>query len=212
MKPTKIPASDDLIIEHDETVWDGRFPLQVVRFRQRRFDGVFSEVRTWELWRRGTAAAMLPYDPVSDQVVLIEQFRLPAHAAGMAGVMVEVPAGLCEPGEDPAETMRREAAEEAGLTVGALLPVGDFLLTPGGCDERVRLFVGQVRAPSGDAEGIAGHGGLVSESEDIRVRVWPAETAIAEALAGRLPNSVTTLALLWLAAKRDWLRREWGGA
>jgi ADP-ribose diphosphatase len=210
--PAPMPAHPDVVVDSDATVWNGRFALQVVKFRQRRFDGAMSGLRTWELWRRGRAAALLPYDPVADAVVLIEQFRLPALAAGVDPVMVEVPAGLCDPGEDPATTLLREAEEEVGLVPRRLLPIGDFLLSPGGCDERVALYVGEVTAPVADGAGIVGTAGLASEHEDIRIRVWPAERAIAQALEGKFGNVVTSLALLWLAARRGQVRREWGAA
>ena len=201
----------DLIIDNTETAWKGRFSVDLVTFRQRRFDGMFGEARTWELWRRGRASAVLPYDPVTDQVVLIEQFRIAAHAAGFDPVMVEIPAGLCEPGEDAGETILREAQEEAGLDIKTLHLIGDFLLSPGGCDERIAIFAGRVAAPAADAAGLVGHAGLLAEHEDIRIRVWPAQAAIDAALAGQMPNSVTTIALLWLASRRDWLRGEWSG-
>ena len=210
--PSPIPPHPDLLLETDETVWNGRFALQRIRFRNRRFDGAMSGLRTWELWRRGQAAALLPYDPAADAVVLIEQFRLPALAAAMDPVMVEVPAGLCDPGEDPAATLLREAEEEMGLVPRRLERIGDFLLTPGGCDERVFLYAGEITAPPAGPDGIAGSAGLDSEHEDIRVRVWPAARAIGTALAGGFPNVVTTVALLWLAARRDWLRHNWGAA
>lgn len=207
-----LPAHPDLVIESQTTVWNGRFPLRLVRFRNRRFDGSFSEIRTWELWQRGRAGAVLPYDPVSDCVVLIDQFRLPAAAAGIDPVMVEVPAGLCGPGEETDVTARREAEEEAGLTILRLHPIGDYLLTPGGSDERVGLYAGEVRAPAADAAGLASYAGLAAEDEDMRVRVWPAEAAIEAALNGAMPNVVTAVAVLWLAARRDMLRKLWGSA
>ena len=210
--PAPLPAHPDVTVDSDETVWNGRFALQRIKFRQRRFDGRMSGLRTWELWRRGRAAALLPYDPVADAVLLIEQFRLPALAAGMAPVMVEVPAGLCDPGEDPATTLVREAEEETGIAPRRLLPIGDFLLCPGGTDERVFLYVGEITAPSGDENGIVGTAGLDAEQEDIRIRRWPAGRAIEAALAGEFPNVVTTIALLWLAARRDYVRRTWGAA
>jgi ADP-ribose pyrophosphatase len=126
--------------------------------------------------------------------------------------MVEVPAGLCDPGEDPAVTLIREAREEMGITPRRILRIGDFLLTPGGCDENVSLHVGEVTAPATGEDGIVGTAGLAAEEEDIRIRVWPAERAVATALAGGFPNSVTSLALLWLASRRDWVRRAWGAA
>lgn len=204
-----LPTHPDVTIDSDERVWDGRFPLDRVRFRHRRFDGALSGVRTWELWRRGRAAAMLPYDPVQDVVVLIEQFRLPALAAGIDPVMVEVPAGLCDGAETAEETIRREIREETGLTAGRLARVSDILLTPGGSDELCTLFAGEVAAPIGDAAGLCGNAGLLSENEDIRLRVWPAERAIAAALDGHIANSVAAIALLWLNAQRDRLRTEW---
>jgi ADP-ribose pyrophosphatase len=206
-----LPAHSDVELLSEQRVWSGRFPLDVVRFRHRRFDGAMSGERTWEVWRRGPAAAVLPYDPSADAVVLIEQFRLPALMAGVDPVLVELPAGLCDEGENAEQTARRETMEEMGLAVDALRRIGGFLLTPGGADELCELFVGRVRAPAAGPDGIVGHAGAVEEHEDIRVRVLPAESAIASAVAGQMCNSVVTIGLLWLAAQRAALRREWGG-
>jgi ADP-ribose pyrophosphatase len=208
---TTIPPHDGVEIISDEVVWNGRFPLQVVKFRNRRFDGAMSGVRTWELWRRGNAAAVLPYDPVSDHVVVIEQFRLPALAAGVEPVLVELAAGLADGGDE--ETLEqvaiRESREEMGLAVDRLERVGSFILTPGGSDENCTLFAGRVHLRDLPADGLIGHAGLASENEDIRVRALPAQTAIDAAIAGHYANSVATIGLLWLAARRDWLRDLW---
>jgi ADP-ribose pyrophosphatase len=209
MSPPAISPYPGFSIEQHDTVWSGRFPLEVVKFRHRRFDGATSAVRTWELFRRGRAAALLPYDPWTDQVVLIQQFRLPALAAGVDPVMVELPAGLCDGDEDPETTVRRETMEETGLHPDLLTPVADVVLTPGGSDERCAIFAGRVRAPAGGADGVAGYGGLAAEHEDIRVIAMPAQTAIDQALDGAYANSVTVIALLWLAARRNQLRTEW---
>ena len=207
-----LPTHPDVTIETERRVWDGRFPLEEVRFRHRRFDGAMSDVRTWELWRRGCAAALLPYDPQADVVVLIEQFRLPALAAGIDPVLVELPAGLCDDGEAPEATAIRETREEIGLRADRLERIGAFLLTPGGSDELSFVFAGRVRAPAADADGMAGVSGLTAEHEDIRARIWPASRAVEAALAGQFTNSITMIALLWFAARRDWLRERWTGA
>lgn len=206
-----IPRHPDVQIVSNDVAWSGRFSVDVVKFRHRRFDGAMSGVRTWELFVRGRAAAVLPYDPVSDQVALIEQFRLPALAAGLEPVMVEIPAGLCDSGEDPGTTATRESMEETGLGVDLMERIGDFVLTPGGSDERCTVFVGRIHAPPAGPGGVIGAGGLAAEHEDIRVRLHPAADAIAAAIAGQYPNSVTTIALLWLAARREWLRGHWAG-
>jgi ADP-ribose pyrophosphatase len=209
-RPTPPIASNaGAIIESEQRVWSGRFPVDIVKFRNRRFDGTMSETRTWELWRRGQASALIPYDPVADAVVLIDQFRLPALAAGIDPVLVELPAGLCEAGEDPVVTIRREMLEEMNLAADHIERIGGYLLTSGGADEFCHLYAGRVTAPPADADGIAGYGGEISENEDIRVRVWPAAKAIEAAFAGEFTNVMTVVALFWLASKREVLRRSW---
>lgn len=209
MPSLTLPSHEGVLIHKVETAWSGRFALQIVDFQHRRFDGAMSGMRHWELWRRGRAASVLPYDPVADRVVVIEQFRLPALAAGQDPVMVELAAGLADGDEAPEAIVHREAREEMGLEVDRLHRIGAFLLTPGGCDEECTLFAGRVRLGDVGEGGLLGHGGLASEHEDIRVRALPAPEAIGNAIAGLYPNSVATIGLLWLAAKRDWLRAEW---
>ena len=204
-----LASTPDILIDREETVWNGRFALQRIGFRNRRFDGTLSGPREWELLRRGTAAAVLPYDPVADLVVVIEQFRLPAYAAGLPPVMVELAAGLIDGSETPEATIRRESVEEMGLELGEVERIGDFLLTPGGCDELCTLFAGRVRIGEVGPDGLLGVRGLASEQEDIRVRALPAAQVIEQALAGAYPNSVATIGLLWFAARRDWLRERW---
>ncbi|MGE0416023.1 MAG: NUDIX domain-containing protein [Acetobacteraceae bacterium] len=207
--PRPIPPHPDVTVESEQRVWSGRFPLDVVKFRHRRFDGTESGTRTWELWRRGRASAVLPWDPVKDVVVLIEQFRFPALAAGLDPVMVELPAGLCEDDEAPDVTAHREMQEEMGMAADRLEWIGTYILTAGGADETCALYVGRVAAPETGPDGIVGHGGEAAEHEDIRTRVWPADAAIEAALAGRFANSITAIGLLWLAQRRDRLREKW---
>jgi ADP-ribose pyrophosphatase len=123
--------------------------------------------------------------------------------------MTELCAGLCD-GEDTAErTILRESQEEMGLEVRDLHRIGTFLLTPGGSEEHCTLFAGRVHVGATGPDGLMGYHGLAAENEDIRVRALPAQTAIDDALAGAYPNSVTTIGLLWLAARRGWLREKW---
>jgi ADP-ribose pyrophosphatase len=207
--PPPIPSHPDAVIVSQQRAWSGRFAVDLIQFRHRRFDGSMSEPRTWELWRRGRAVALVPYDPITDSVVLIEQFRLPALAAGIDPVLVELPAGLVEDGEAPETAMHRELHEEMRLRADRLERIGAFLLTAGGSDELLDLYVGRVSAPPAGPDGIVGHAGAEGEGEDIRTRVWPADKAIGLALSGAMPNSVTTIGLLWLAAKRNALRTQW---
>jgi len=202
-----MPAHPGLEVVADEVVWDGRFPLQRVRFRYTRFDGSPSGELTWELWRRGRGVAMLPYDPAADAVALIEQFRLPALAAGIGPVMTECPAGLLEPGEDPERAARREIEEETGLRPDRLERIGRYMLMQGGCDEVMFYYAARVRLPPPGAAG--GSHGLAAEHEDTRVVVLPAEEALALLDANRIENVSAALCLHWLRQNRERLRRDW---
>lgn len=127
----------------------------------------------------------------------------------MEPVLVEFPAGLCDDNESPDVTIRREMREEMGMDADRAVWIGRFMLSAGGPDESCDIYVGRVVAPETGSDGIVGVGGLAIEQEDIRVRVWSADAAIGAALAGRFANSITTIGLLWLAAKRPALREEW---
>lgn len=205
-KAPPVPAHPGLDVLADEVVWEGRFPLQRVRFRYTRFDGMPSGELTWELWRRGRGVAMLPYDPAADAVALIEQFRLPALAAGLAPVMTECAAGLVETGEDPEVAARREIEEETGLRPDRLEPIGRYMLMQGGCDEVMFYYAARVRLPD---PGAGGNYGLTAEHEDTRVLILPAEEAFALVDANRIENVTAAVCLYWLRQNRERLRREW---
>jgi ADP-ribose pyrophosphatase len=205
-KAPPIPAHPGLDVQADEVVWDGRFPVQRVRFSYQRFDGSRSAELVWELWRRGRGVAVLPYDPAADAVALIEQFRLPALAAGFPAVMTECPAGLLEAGEDPEAAARREITEETGLVPDRFERIGRTMLMQGGCDEVMHLYAARVTLPAADA---AGTHGLAHEGEDIRVLVMPAEEAFALLDAELIQNATAALCLWWLRHHRARLRQEW---
>ena len=203
-----IPPYPGLDIRSDALVWQGRFPLQRVVFTYGRFDGARSAELTWELWRRGRGVAILPYDPLTDRLALIQQFRLPAHAAGLDPIMTECPAGLLEPEEDPEAAGRRELTEETGLVAGRMERIGRYMLMQGGCDEVMVYFAAHVALPQG-AVAPQAHG-LVHEGEDTRLLVMPAEEAFAMLDADGVENVTLACCLWWLRHHRPRLRREWG--
>ncbi len=197
-------AADDVEIIAKTTPFQGYFRIDRYSLRHRRFDGGWSRPVTREVFERGHAAAVLPYDPARDTVALIEQFRIGALAAGLPPWQIETVAGIIEPGEAAEEVVRREAVEEAGCTLGELVPITRYLVSPGGTSETCALFCGRV-----DSAGLGGLHGVGSEDEDIRVSVMPADEAIAMIADGRVANAVTIIALQWLSLNRDGLRRRW---
>jgi ADP-ribose pyrophosphatase len=205
-KAPVVPPHPLYVPESDEVVWDGHFPLQKVRFRYRRFDGSLSAPMNWEMWRRGDAVAILPYDPWNHRVALIEQFRLPMLAAGEHPISREVPAGLLEPGEEPGACGLRELREEAGLEADILAGMGSYMLAQGATDERVHFFAARVRLPEPGEGSILG---LESESEETRVLVLGAEEAFGMMARNEIRNACGAISLLWLQLNAPRLRQEW---
>jgi ADP-ribose pyrophosphatase len=98
----------------------------------------------------------------------------------------------------------REAREEAGLSLLALMPICRYIVSPGGSSESVTLFCGRV-----DSRGAGGIHGLPEEHEDIRVDVLPFTDAMAWLENGRIDNAISIIALQWLALHRAQVRAAW---
>jgi ADP-ribose pyrophosphatase len=203
MAPKTSPDKRVEIIDK-QTPYRGYFRIDAYRLRHRKFDGGWTREIGREVFERGHAAGVLLYDPDRDAVVLVEQFRTGAHAAGLEPWLIETVAGIIEPGEEAGEVARREAAEEAGCELGALETIGTFILSPGGSSETMAMFCGQVTS-----EAAGGVHGLDHEDEDIRPLILPTDEALARLEAGGIVNASTVIALQWLALNRDRLRAKW---
>jgi len=195
---------DVRVIRH-ERLSNGHLKLEAYELEHRRFDGSWMGQIRREVVRRGSAVAVMLYDPQRDAVVLIEQFRIGAYLAKRSSPwLTEIVAGLVEKGEDPADVARRETREEAGCEVLDLVKLYDYIVTPGCLDETVTIFCGRV-----DSSKAGGHHGLAAEGEDIRVMVRSFDEAWAELHANGLDNSIAVIGMLWLKINRDDLRRRW---
>ena len=151
--------------------------------------------------RAGRVAAVLPIDIFRGEIVLIRQFRLPAHLATGRGNMVEIVAGRVDGGESAQAAASRECFEEIGVTPDRLVELYSVLPTPGFTDEYVTFFLGFI-----DSSKVLTRGGLADESEDTHPFVVPIEAAIAALEEGALFNGLMVSALQWLALHRDRLQ------
>ena len=206
-KPENLPvtfAKNDVEIIARETLYSGFFSMELYRFRHRLFNGEMSGEIRREIFERGHAAVLLPFDPVRDEVVLVEQIRIAAYDVSESPWLLEMVAGMIEEGETVEDVARREALEEAGLVVGRTKPVLSYLASPGGTSERLSIMVGEVDATT--AEGIHG---LADENEDIRVHVVSREQAYQWVEEGKIDNAASVIALQWLQLHYQTLRNEW---
>ncbi|MGR5095776.1 ADP-ribose diphosphatase [Vibrio maritimus] len=194
---------DDVDIVSKETVFKGFFEMVQFRFKHKRFEGGWSSVIDREMFVRGEAAAMLPYDPVRDQVVLIEQIRVGALEHENPW-QVEIVAGIVDKQESIEELVCREAVEEAGVDVKNLVPITRYYPSSGGCNERISVFVGHV-----DATQASGVHGLESEGEDIRVSVVSRAQAYQMIESGEIENGASIIALQWLQLNYQKLKQQW---
>ncbi|HIJ39106.1 MAG TPA: NUDIX domain-containing protein [Rhodospirillaceae bacterium] len=197
----------DVEIIEKTTPFRGYFRIDRYTLKHQRHDGGWTEPMTREIFERGHAVGLLLYDAQRDEVGLIEQFRPGALAAGWHPWLIEVVAGIIDEGESPEQVAIREAQEEAGVVISDLEPICSYLVTPGGSTETMRLFCGRV-----DSRLLSGVHGLPQEGEDIRVFALSFEEAMAWLADGRVANSMTVIALQWLALNRTQLRFRWAPA
>ena len=191
----------------NKTVLDGFFKMNRYRLRHSSFHGGWCDEMVRERIERLAAVSVLLFDPASDRLVLVEQFRV-----GLMGTVdppwsLETVSGFCDREHElPEQVARREVVEETGCTLKALTHIGEFFVSPGMSVERINLYCGWVDAA--DAGGVYG---LEHEGEEMRVVTLSREEARAE-LFGRLNSTSVIMALQWLEANRASLLEQWGSA
>jgi len=196
---------EDYEVVKRDILSQGHF-MRLARYaiKHRLFNGNWSNTFNCEVLERKSAVAILPYDPLLDRVVLIEQFRPGALADPKSPWLLEIPAGVIDDNEEPEKVAYREMQEEAGCEIIALHPICEFFVSPGGANEYLHLYCGKV-----DARTIGGVHGLAKENEDIRVINLTADEAFAELYAGHIKTAPALTALMWLQIHRKQLQEVW---
>lgn len=146
-----------------------------------------------ETYDRGNGATVLLYDRERRTILLTRQFRFPVYVNGHPdGMLLETAAGLLDD-DDPATAIRREAAEETGVTVGELEHVFDVFMSPGSVTERVHFFA----APYDATTRVGAGGGLAEEGEEIDVVELGIDDARAMIRDGSIQDAKTIMLVQW---------------
>lgn len=185
---------NDVKILKKEVLHDGFCRIERYTLQNKMFDGSWTEPYTREFMAKHKAAVALPYDPVLDKVVLIEQFRVGALFQEQSPWLLELVAGIMDKEDESSENLiRRELMEEAGLEALELTHICDYLTSPGGTSENVRVFYAKV-----DATRAPQYCGLKEENEDIKIHVVSSQEAFDLMHRGVIHNAAAIIALQWL--------------
>lgn len=201
-KTTKFSQNDYEVTQRD-TLYDGIFRMARYHLRHRKFNGEWSDTFTREIMERQSAAAILPYDPVLDRVILIQQFRAGSLANPESPWLIEAVAGVYTD-ELPSDVAIREADEEAGCKILDIHQICEYFVSPGGSNEYLHLYCGRV-----DASDAGGIHGLADENEDIRAISLSLDEAYKMVQEGKIKTSPAIISLLWLQLNREWLKQLW---
>lgn len=194
---------DSVSIKQTHTLYEGHSTLRQYALAIEYYDGSTSDIFQRECLEKYHVAGVLPYDVVQDKVVLIEQFRIGALADPHSPWQIEIVAGIVDKaGESVVDLAARELAEETGLQARSIQPIYNYWVSPGGCDEQVSLFWADV-----NSDEAAAFCGLKAEHEDIRVLVVTYEEAQAMMQQGVICNSLTIIALQWLALHKERIKK-----
>jgi len=189
------------------TRYQGFFKMNEYSLQHQLFSGGYSEVITREIFERGDAVVVMPYDKKLDKVLLIEQFRPGALRGDDSPWLLEFIAGMFDENESPTEVAIREAKEEADLVLcdKDLRPIMQYLSSPGGMSERIHLYLAHFDSTKINDGAIHG---LPEENEDILLHLVSRHQAMELLAQGKITNAATIIGLQWLAMNYQSLSTE----
>jgi ADP-ribose pyrophosphatase len=197
---------EDVIVHQKTSAYQGFFKMDEYQLSHRLFKGGESQILSREVFERGHAVVLIPYDAKNDRVILLEQFRVGAMGHGDSPWLLEFVAGMFEPNESPVDVAIREAKEEANLTLNEkqIDKIMEYFSSPGGMSEVMHLYVANI-----DSENVNGVHGLEGEGEDILLHVMQREAALSLLENGKITNAATIIGLQWLQNNFEKLQQKW---
>lgn len=196
----------DVKLHQQHCRYQGFFQINEYLVSHQLFNGGESKVLSREIFERGDAVAVIPFDPKRNSIIVVEQFRVGALRSGENPWLIEFIAGMFGQGEAPQAVAVREAKEEANLTLvpEQLVHLTSYFSSPGGTSEQIHLFAAPI-----DSENIGGVYGLDDEGEDIKVHALALTDALALVNDGTINNAMTIIGIQWLALNAQQLINLW---
>jgi ADP-ribose pyrophosphatase len=192
---------NDVTIHEKKRTYKKFFAMDEYKVSYKHFDGSESPILERDIFERDhDASVVLPYDPNTDEVCMIEQFRPGALKDKLSPWLIEVVAGIIDDGETPEQAALRELKEEAQIEIAPenLHYCLSEYPSPGGISEYVNIYIATC-----DLSHLSHHGGLEDESEDIRVFKAKFDEAYKHINTGLIRNSATIIALMYLKLNYD---------
>ncbi len=183
-------ADPPIRIRARHTLSDRRFRLETVTFDQDAADGT-TETLHREVYHSGVGAAVLPLNRDAGTVLLVRQLRIPALLQGGEATLLEACAGMVDEGDEPADTVRREAEQEMGYRLHDVRRVCTVYTSPGACTETLHLF--SARFSPSDRTGAGG--GVPAEGERIALLEIPLDQALDMVANGGIRDAKTVILL-----------------
>lgn len=193
----------DWKIHKSQIAYQGHFKVTKYELSHEKYNGDLSPLLQRELVNRNNAVAMVAYDPVTDEIVFVEQFRIGAIEEQQPW-LIEIVAGLVEDHETPEQVVIRESQEEIGCQPDELIKIAGFYTTPGGNSEWVDLYIGKIAVAN-----VAKTGGLENEGEDIKIIVVPATDISYMLSTGEVRSAIAIIGLQWFLMNRENIRQQW---
>ena len=179
-------------IINKKNIHNGFFKMNEYILKYKKYDGSWSKEVKREIFGGAMVSAVLPYDSVKREIVLIQQFRPGTIAKEFNNYLYEIVAGIIDSGEKAEDTAKRECLEETGCKIKKITPIQGYFPAPGSSESFYHLFLGEIDTFEGERLM-----GLETENEDILVRSYKLSDVKEMMEKGEIINGLTLISLQW---------------
>jgi len=176
-----------------EIIFHEFLKVEKTSVRWEMFEGGMGAAATRYVVRRGDSVGAVPVCSESGQIILVNQFRLPAIRGKCDGYLWEIPAGMVDGEESTAQTVTRELFEEIGLRPKVVEPLISLYLSPGLLDEKTHLFYALLE----DCEALGNVGGNPDEQENLLIKKFNPEDLVVMIRQGEIVDAKSISAILY---------------